>query len=602
MSDFYLDFRPREKRANIQEISERIRYFNDIAITIVEKESFSLCITHFGAQELWGIYENNANEMLAAVSGRIAADEQQWEEARTIKGNGGLCAKIAYQHYMERGTDGLTSLNGGFVALIHDGQKNVFFMVTDRAGAHPCFCHSTHPVFCSHPDILALATGESNAIDYVSIAEFLKTGKLSPPATYYTHIKALDEGTVYAIDTHTGRNPVIGKQRYFHFIFKTEHSRSEWDIAAELKDSFQKAISIRTLPHIGQTAVSLSGGLDSRAIAGALPDPSRIWSFSFFDKENREFSIARKVAAATGMRNIPLQRDYDHYGNHAEAGIKIAGGMGDFGSNHYLGFRDRFIREGIDNIITGFYCDYLFKGLVLDAIENKWLRRKRLSDFKLESYMPIFTLGTEYDDHVNARLNELFPPSLRTDGSPAARLEIERRRIFPFFYEPDNLEALVPQRTLGWYLPTADNHLLDTYLKIPPSMKLNISMYSKMVFLMCGKKLSSIENINTGARVNASLPEIMILNNLGALRRKISKRRKAGIATEDSWPNWRYYIVHSECIRHLWRTPQEGIRDIFKKVLGNDPLTMELEYFQNNEVKLLLRLLTIKLWFEKRFV
>lgn len=46
-----------------------------------------------------------------------------------------------------------------------------------------------------------------------------------------------------------------------------------------------------------------------------------------------------------------------------------------------LSFWEQFLALDIDNIVTRFYCDYLFKGLVLDKKVNKWIRRNKLADF-----------------------------------------------------------------------------------------------------------------------------------------------------------------------------------------------------------------------------
>jgi hypothetical protein len=577
-----------------------MRYFDDIAVETVVGDYFSLCVSYVGNRDLWGICERKDPDILVAIAGRIAADSPEWEAARAWTGTGGLAAKLVMKRYLERGEAGLTDFNGAFVIIIHDGRKKRIYLITDRTGSHPCFLHSRSAVFCSHQDILASSTDGGGTIDYISVAEFIKTGKLTHPHTYYSDIQAAEYGAIYSVAVQPDGTASVDKKRSFNFDFRIDHSRSEWDVAAELKESFKKAIGRRTLPLFGQSAVSLSGGLDSRAIVGALPDPNRVWSFSFFNKENREFSIARKVAAAAGMKLIPMKRSFDHYGDAAEAGLRIAGGMGDFASNHYLGFREPLRCEGVDNILTGFYCDYLFKGLILDKRINKWLRREQFSDFDYERYMPFFPLGTDYDDAVMARLSGLFPPTLRSDTSPAARLEIERRRIFPLSYEPDNMETLVPLRVLGWYLPTIDNDLIDTYLGIPPSMKLNTSMYAKMVTLLCGRKLTSIVNINTGARVNATWVENMIMTNLGSLRRKIFQRSDSGIETEESWPNWMYYFAKSGKIRSFRDRENAIFNDVLARVSALDLTHFQFDNLSDPQLKLWLRLLSIKLWLEHR--
>jgi asparagine synthase (glutamine-hydrolysing) len=466
----------------------------------------------------------------------------------------------------------------------------------------PCFKADKgpyDPVFGSHPDILAETCGLNQDLDVTSLAEFLISGKVSFPFTYYKRIRAVDYGAIHTIDVKGDRPIYESGRKYFEFNYSINPLVSEWELAVELGGAFKKAVNRRTLSLFGQTAISLSGGLDSRTILCCADNKDQIQAICFFDEENLEFRLARDIAREAGVKLIPFKRSFEHYGDNAEMGVRISGGMGDFGNNHYLGFRDAFLRTGITNLITGFYCDYLFKALVLNKKVNKFMRKETLTRFQYENYMPLFWFETKYSDEVRSRMDETFPKDVKNDTSDLGLLRIEQKRLFPLCYEPDNQETTIPQRVLGWFLPTIDSDIIDVYLKIPPRYKLNTSMYSKMVEIVCGKSISKIPNINTGARVNASWPELVYSGYMKALKKRFTTK-KPSIATEESWPNWLYYIDSSKLIESLWLHKNDVAKEIFIEVTGRDPYSTRIQDYKGKELKLFLRLLTLKIWLDQR--
>jgi asparagine synthase (glutamine-hydrolysing) len=601
MSEFLIDCRS-IAHCNAHKAANLMKYYADLNVQVFEFDTFRLVLSRPDDLGVWGPCNSIDGKLFVAIVGRIALEADEWAKAKSLPGNGGLACKAISIMYLQGGIKKLENLNGNFVVLVYDSPSQQLHIITDRCGMNPCYASSLKDdnfVFSSHPDILANALNLSQDWDLVSITEFLATGKLSYPHSYYNSIKALDYGSIYTIDFIDNKIKYRMK-KYFDFNFNIEHNMSEWDLAEELACSFRKSINRRTLPLFGQTGVSLSGGLDSRALLCSASDKRNIWAFCFFDEENLEYKIAREIAQVTGVKFISLKRDFDHYGDNAEAGVKISGAMGDFGSNHYLGFRDSFRKLGIENIIAGFYCDYLFKSLVLNKHVNKFLRTEKFTKFQYANYMPVYWFDTVYSHRAKDRLDELFPDNVKNNETDRGRLEIEKRRLFPLCNEPDNQETLIPQRVMGWYLPIVDNDIIDTYLKIPPKYKLNTSMYSKMVELQCGEKISRVTNINTGTRVNASHLDLIVHGYRKSIQSKIKKRKKS-IATNESWPNWAYYLCNSKKIEALWMKKNETANDIFKQIMGKDPYEKNIhEYKSDGDLKLFLRLLTIKMWFDQR--
>ena len=585
-----------------ERVTKLMKYYDDVDVRSFHFQKFTLLLSRVDGWDLWGPYHSIDGNLFVGLAGRIALEADEWEKAKSLPGDGGLACKAVAKMYQEGGIHNLGNLNGNFVIFVYDSSLQQLHIITDRCGMYPCYVSNIKEndfVFGSHPDILANILNTAQDWDLTSLAEFLVTGKVSFPYSYYKPINALDYGTIHNIDL-TSDQIIHKKKKYFDFNFNIDHKLTEWDLAEELACAFRKSINRRTLPIFGQTGISLSGGLDSRALLCSADDRKNIWAFCFFDEENLEYRIAKEIAQGTGVKLIPLKRDFDHYGDNAEMGVKISGGMGDFGSNHYLGFRNSFRNLGIENIIAGFYCDYLFKNLVLNRHKNKFLRTEKFSQFKYDNYMPFFWSNTVHSHRAKERLDELFPQTVKDNETELGRLEIEKRRLFPLCNEPDHQETLIPQRIMGWYLPIVDNDIIDTYLKIPPKYKLNTSMYSKMVELQCCKKIPKVINSNTGARVNAS-QVMLILHGIHKTIQSRIKKKKKNIATNESWPNWPFYIYNSKKIDFLWMHNNKPARDIFKELLGNDPYDKKITAYQENrDLKLFLRLLTLKIWIDQR--
>jgi asparagine synthase (glutamine-hydrolysing) len=602
LSDFLIHFNnvPLDKR----KVVTSMRYFDDMHVYEYDYKNFSLFLSRADDVDIWGPYEPHDGNLLIALAGRVAFDGNDWEAAKDVPGRGGLACKAIYKKYLSGGIGELEKLNGNFVVLVVDAGKSVVYIITDRCGMFPCYCLAVNQrphVIGSHPDIIAAETNQPQDWDFVSIAEFLMTGKVSFPHSYYNRIKALDSGSIHEVRFSEGNVLRLSSKKYFEFNFNIDHNISEWDLAEELASAFRKAVNRRTLPQFGHTGISLSGGLDSRTLLCSADDRSNISAFSFYDEENPEFRIAKQIAQKAGVKFIPLKRAFDHYADSAEMGVRISGGMGNFGNNHYLGFRSSLSENGIKNILTGCYCDYFFKTLALDIHLNKYTRIEKLSKYQDAYYHEHLSFDTPYAGQAGERLNAIFSEEQRNDLSAVGYLKRQARRTFPILREADNMQRLIPQRVMPWYLPIVDNDIVDVYLKIPPQYKLNTSLFSKMASMQCGEAIAKIPNANTGLRVNASLASLTVSLYKRALLRRL-KAKQRGMTTEGSWPNWGYYIEHSRKIDTLWKRGSDKYFDLFKQILGEDPFEKPISAYTRSGAKfsLFLRVLTLKLWFEQR--
>lgn len=606
MGDFLLDFRAGDvRRRSAAEAQRLLRFSDDAESLAIERDCFSLVLTRVDGFDLWGPHEWHTKEgrILVALAGRVALEEEEWEQAQKAEGAGGLACKAVLEKYRRGGIAALSALNGNFLALVWEEETERFHIVTDRCGMYAAYRQGGEGrplVIGSHPDVLAAVTGEAQALDTASLAEFLMTSRVSFPFTYYRNIRALEPGSVFTIDLRDGRAGQEARTQYFDYNFRIDPSASEQDLAEALAAGFRKAVRRRTLPLFGRTGVGLSGGLDSRAVLAAVDPRSRACGFTLYDEENAELKVARSIAGACSAEMLPIRRDFEYYARSAELGVRVSGGTGCITCNHFLGARGQLKAAGISNLLTGCYCDYLFKGLAFNRRESLLSRSEELNGFQFEFYDSFSRLENRWRVEVMGRLTTRYPESAKGQLTDEDWLEVERKRTFPLAYEQDLAQRVIPQRLMPWFVPAVDNDLIDVYLKLPPRYKLNGSVFRKMLPLVCGDSLCAIRDNNTGSRIDASWPRYALSRCATAIRTRVRERLEPGMATSGSWPNWRHYLAHSKLLEQLWSRPNPAARDLFTNILGWDPWSKSLGDYAASEVVLFQRLLTQKLWLDQR--
>jgi len=600
MGDFLLDLQPPKQRS-LQKAVSLLKFYPDMHVEVFEDSVLGMVSTSSDSQELWGSFVSSDNTVRIWLTGRIAIDVKEWEQAKRVPGSGGLACRAIWKRFTEQGIRGVESLSGNFVIVIYEIAKRRVQLITDRWGLMPAFRfqQGTTQGYSSHPDALADAVGESRNWDLTSFAEFVLTARLTAPHCYYAKIRSIPMATTTTLDFGESGAAAESVRPYFKLEARPEPDQRVDALAEEFAHAFRVAVSRRTLPMLGRSVIGLSGGLDSRTILCASEHRDSVLAFSCFDTHNNEFQIAQSIAKEVGVEFMPFQREMDYYGDSAAMGAKISGGMGCIASNHFLGFRDRLRELGVQNLLTGCYCDYIFKGLALNKSQNPLTTKESLAPFGLAYYAGHFPSDTSWGQKVQERLGTLFPEELRRYDTTDRIFEVERRRMFPLSYEEDNAERVIPQRTMGWYVPIGDNGMMDVYLKMSCNMRLDRKLFGRMVQRVCGERVSGIEDANTGVPVSASLWREALSSHWRKVGRLMKKIRPTQ-ATSGSWLNWSYYASHSPKVRALWERPNPDAFEVFREILGKDRFSMDISAYRGSEVYIFLQLFTLKLWFDSR--
>jgi asparagine synthase (glutamine-hydrolysing) len=598
MGDFLLDFRPPAQR-QARQLAHKLQFLPHIDLLVHRATHFDLAISYPDKSEIWRPFRRESGECFVAVAGLVALDEADWQATLAIPGEGGTVCRALARLYATKGLPGLGNLSGNFVIFIHDNKAGIVHLVTDCTGVFPAFQvrNQRFPIFGSHPDVLAEVAGVANNLDETSLAEFAITGSVSPPFTYYKQIEHLGRARFLSIPLPVDDSPVATRG-YLPLTFEARTGETEEDVAEELAAAFSDAVKRRSRPAYGRCAVALSGGLDSRAVLASVSSPKNTFAFNCFDQENFESRAAREIASAAGVGFCPVPRSFDYYGDNAELGMRVSGGMGTFANNHFLGVLPWLREQGAGPLLTGCYCDYLFKALPLNRHSHPLTGKERLAAYNPEFYFNHFWPKTASADAVRARLDLRFPADLVSDTSDRAVFELEQRRTFPLCYEPDNAQRLIPQRLANWFVPISDPALLKLYCRIPYRWKLNRSIFRKAVARICSRKLNDVPDANTGAPVHASVFRQNLTSAVQRVRRRLKKVHPS-LATQGSWPDWHYYIANSSRIASLWSSASPAADELFPRLVGRK-LSPDTKSYQGNDIWLLVQLLSLKLWLQQR--
>jgi hypothetical protein len=292
----------------------------------------------------------------------------------------------------------LSDLDGPFAAIQIDRRGGVVRFVTDIMQFVPLYqsSRSGHLAIGTHCDALARAVGVDSERDPVSIADFLAWKRVTFPYTVYRGIFQCSPATEYMWRS--------GEQdpRASAYWSPGEHSGSvSFDEAAvEVRNAVADHIAYRarsasTIAHF------LSGGEDSRVIAGLLPKSDSRQAILFVDSHNREAQIAERVAERSGSNLSIIYRPPLHPVKIVENSSYLIGSAGS-ASDVYSAdlFSDANLVD-FDVVFGGLFFDLFLKGLTV-AQRRRFLYNRRLVSYVAEHRPP--SVGISANKYVSAEI------------------------------------------------------------------------------------------------------------------------------------------------------------------------------------------------------
>lgn len=456
-------------------------------------------------------------------------------------------------------------LSGPFILFYVDKIERKIGYVTDLMLFAPVYNYvvNNELFVSSHIDIISRAAFRAQSFDYVSLVDFVINDVVTFPYTSYIDIFQSEPASIYEYKILFGIIESSVKSNYWapseaRIYDNIDHA------AAELKYSVQDYVA-RVTEKMDNVAHFLSGGEDSRVIAGILPARLRRDGFLFLDSMNREGLISSKVADAYGVNLHVHIRSKTYYIDILHQASRLIGLGHQYLHAHSLGMCSEFGLDRYPAVFGGYLSDSLLKGIYT-------LKVRRVSRMH---FVPQFFLSGE------RRTGEVRHPSFNADL--LQEVTQRRRRHFArvsalrpqtahewFTLWPATMRSTIPnilasRRLFRSYEPFLGNGVVKVSAGVPIEWKLNRRLFNKAF----SSFLYNSRHIMHGDGFFPYYPWWLniVLRQGVSWGRKIS--RKAGLikGNQGAWTDWKK-LVNSEAWANIYHEHVDRLK-IIETCLNN---------------------------------
>jgi asparagine synthase (glutamine-hydrolysing) len=239
----------------------------------------------------------------------------------------------------------LRNIDGEFVVVVVDRRTGDVALVNDVLARLPLYYHRTDDgvVVGREPGFVLERAGDV-AFDQMGLAQTLLLRYTLGDRTLWRDVRRLQPAT--RLVARADGEPSIDRLHRFDFGSRCHRDRSVAENAAALADRFRDACRRRTRPE-GWNVVSLSGGLDSRAVAAGVRSPDarvRTATFERADGATDDHRVASRVADALNLRWDSYELSPTDPERMAEL-LRLKQGLNPFSVGFVLEFLDRLAAD-----------------------------------------------------------------------------------------------------------------------------------------------------------------------------------------------------------------------------------------------------------------
>ena len=465
-------------------------------------------------------------------------------------------------------------LSGPFVIVCLDKASSTLTVVTDIMMFLPVYRYDAGGavMLASHVDALAVASGQTNALDEASLVDFVLHDVVTYPYTAYASIRQCAPATVLRFEVRGGT--VVRSDAREYWLPEEVTSFGGLDEAAvALRDCVSDYV-LRVTSGLDHVAQFLSGGEDSRAIAGLLPARLRRDGFVFVETRNREAKISEQVAEAYGVNLHMHLRAVSHYADVLPGASRLVGLGHQYCHAHSMGIHEQCGLANYRAVFGGFLSDSFIKGFYTRKI-------RRISRVH---FLPQFFIKGE--TRTREVVHPAFNPELVrvvTDRRRAhfARVQAMRERTAHEWFTlwPATMRATVPniyvnRRLFRSYEPFLGSGVVRISAGVPVEWKLNRKLFNRAMrpFLKQSRFVVHGDGwfpyypwwVNT-------IPRQII-----SWSRKIGRKTGRIKGNQASWTDWKK-LVHSDKWLEMYNEHKSCIASFANCFAGSEQ-GREIEY------------------------
>ena len=289
----------------------------------------------------------------------------------------------------------MIKLNGEFLIIVFDKEKDSIEIITDRFSSHPIYYYKLEDGIIasySYNDLFLKIRDKSN-FEYNDLGLF--------EMLYFRRLlfdKTLDKSSKYLMPAHIllYKDNKINLTKYWERNYtKTKNTLEE--SAIELVSHIKKSIQRKTSDN-KKNGLFLSGGLDTRTVLAAFSVPPVCFTATYNVENNREFNSAKQLATLVNAEHSYLKIPKNHFTNIINSAVKQIGGMHQANSI-FMGFRTE-VQEKANVVFHGHGFDYMFQGMYLPTdrfqLPKLPLFYKKLTRIQNKSVVDFFIKNCPY--------------------------------------------------------------------------------------------------------------------------------------------------------------------------------------------------------------
>lgn len=220
--------------------------------------------------------------------------------------------------FVDRGPEGLKHLNGRYDIAVWDRKARVLHQISDRFGAHRHY-------LLQHPGALHLSCEiksltphlDHPEIDPAGLASMLSFGFHLGDLTLLKGIRCLPNARLIWYRAEPGE---LSVDSYWTYPYGEQEpwGGTEHELGEALHAHLKRALT-RRMRGVRKILLPISGGLDSRAMAGLLADSGfsgDVLAYSYGQASSRDVRYGRAIAKKLGYRHVTIPSPDDLVTQH----------------------------------------------------------------------------------------------------------------------------------------------------------------------------------------------------------------------------------------------------------------------------------------------
>ncbi len=501
---------------------------------------------------------------------------------------------------------GFSRLRGIFCAAGFNRSRKKITLVTDKFGVKPLYYTVLADGFAFASEIKSLLKikGISKAVNSRAFSDFFHFGFALGTKTPFRDIHLLAPGTVLTYDMETDR---LEKTRYFKLesLFSKKRIYDPGICMADVAKTFVQGVEDR-MDH-SRMGISLSGGLDSRAILAAMKaDAKGMLSYTLGLAGCHDENLAGRMAQAAGTVHTMLALGPEYLGDFksmAETLIYYSDGFYHPHESTEKLALDYFKKAAIQHLFRGHGGEIAKAGLAYPIQVDRTVRHLKNVESVL-NYIgrraALVSRGVDlpviFDRDFYRAMDNGWHESLK-DTASDIDMDLSPEDLCIYFYIQEWVRRQVVsslsifRSQIEIRLPYLDEHFLAMLLKLPVDRRYEGEIQKEIVG-QCMPALGRIPDSNTGAPLHAGRFRLYATDKFNSVMRRLSL------------PGFRHYTEFEKWQRNEFKESMERIifdeKTLDRTIYNPDGLKTVFENHvsgKSNHAHLLGTVSGLELWF-----